>query len=121
MNRILIVDDNHYIRYVISVLLEESGYKTATAEDRKKALEEIKLKEPELIVLDKKLPDCDGIDFLEEIKKEHPDIPVIMLTANASEENAERAINAEAFAFVTKPFENKEIISVINKALQNKV
>ena len=118
MEKILIVDDNKYIRFIMSTLLESSGFEAVTAGDKQMALEEIKNETPQLIVLDKRLPDCDGIDLLEEIKSIHKDIPVIMLTAYAEEGNEERAKRAGAFAFMTKPFENNEIIATIEAALK---
>ena len=118
MNKILIIDDNKYIRYVLTTLFEEYGYIVESAGDKVSAMKEIELYKPGLIVLDKKLPDCDGLDLLVEIKKIDEKLPVIMLTAYAEANNAEMAIRAGAYAFLTKPFDNTEILLTISNALK---
>ncbi len=118
MEKILVVDDNKYIRFALSTLLEESGYKPITAETGQKGIEEIKAKKPALVVMDRKLPDCDGVDLLNEVKKIAPDIPVIILTAYADYKTEEQAIKLGAYAFISKPFDNDTIIELIKKALK---
>lgn len=117
MEKILIIDDNKYLRFTLSTLVEDSGYKAIEAPDKEKALKIIKARKPNLIILDKRLPDCDGLDLLKEIKILNGEIPVIMLTAYAENKSARQAIDLGAYAFLTKPFSNAEMISTIKRAL----
>jgi len=116
MNTILIIDDNQYIRFTLTVVVEEYGYRAITAESCEEGIKEIMMNKPSLIILDKKLPDGDGIDLLKTIRK-LGNIPVIMLTAYANEISSVEAMRHGAFALFTKPFNNDEMISTIKKAL----
>src|SRR5687767_5443992 len=100
MRKVLIIDDNKYIKVALSLLLEESGFEPVTAPDGDTALKNIKSERPSLILLDKKLPDCDGIALLEKIKTYDPSIPVIMLTAYSDLKYAENAMKSGAYAFI---------------------
>ncbi len=118
MQKILIVDDNKYIRFALSAIVEEAGYKAITVGEGGKVLNEINSSKPDLVILDKKLPEHDGIDLLREIKKVYRDLPVIILTAYGDENSAIEAHKLGALAFMTKPFNNAEIIALIRKTLQ---
>jgi len=118
MEKILVIDDNKYIRFALSTLLEESGYKPITADSGQKGIEEIKTKKPVLVFLDRKLPDCDGIELLNVVKNINPGLPVIILTAYADAKTEEQAIKLGAYAFISKPFDNASIIKLIRKALK---
>jgi DNA-binding response OmpR family regulator len=119
MAKILIIDDNHYIRFTLTAVIEEYGFNAITAESCDEGLKEIVSENPSVIILDKKLPDGDGIELLKKIKNldDHKNIPVIMLTAYANEISSEEALKLGAVAFFTKPFDNDEIISTIKKVL----
>ena len=119
MRKILIIDDNKFIKIVLSALIEESGFEPVTAQDGVTALKEIKSEMPSLVFLDKKLPDCDGISLLIKIKELNPDLPVIMLTAFSDLTYAENAIKTGAYAFITKPFDNDEIVRLIKNAVNS--
>jgi DNA-binding NtrC family response regulator len=118
MRKILIIDDNKYIKIALSLLVEEYGFMPITASDGDSALKDLKLEKPCLVILDKKLPDCDGIHLLKQIKAFDPDLPVIMLTAYNDMYYAELAVKSGAYAFITKPFDNDEFIGIINNALE---
>src|SRR5258706_12623065 len=117
MRKILIVDDNKYIRFVLTAIIEESGYKAIAVGEGGKVLSEIKSENPDLVILDKKLPGYDGIELLGEIKKKYSDLPVMILTAYADENSAAEALRLGAYAFITKPFNNAEILELIKKSL----
>ena len=119
MRKILIVDDNKYIKIALSLLVQESGFEAITSDDGDTALKNIESEKPCLVVLDKKLPDCDGISLLKKIKNSDPNLPVIMLTAYTDMTYAELAINSGAYAFITKPFNNDEIIGIIKNAISS--
>jgi DNA-binding NtrC family response regulator len=117
MRKILIIDDNKYIKIALSLLVEEYGFVPLTADDGDSALKDLMVEKPCLVVLDKKLPDCDGIQLLKQIKAFDPNLPVIMLTAYTDMYYAELAVKNGAYAFITKPFDNDEFIGIINNAL----
>lgn len=116
-NKILIIDDNKFLRFTLSALLEDSGFRPLTAADPEKAFNEIDRNHPDLIILDKKLSGYDGFDLLPQLKKLNKDVPVIMLTAYGDPQTEQQAIKLGADAFVTKPFDNDTFIGVIRGLL----
>jgi len=119
MEKILIVDDEKHMRLILSKILQDEGYRTFTAEDGHKAMIEIKQNNPQLVLLDYKLPDINGDKLLEKIKKYDNSIIVIMLTAFGDIRKAVTSMKSGAYDYLTKPFNNEEIILTIQKALQN--
>ncbi|RPI16711.1 MAG: sigma-54-dependent Fis family transcriptional regulator [Ignavibacteriae bacterium] len=120
MEKILIVDDNKYIRFALTSLLEDAGYKPIAVGDGYKAIKEAKTKKPSLVILDMKLPGMDGIQILEELKKIDPSLIVIMLTAFGDVKSAVQSIKVGAYDYLTKPFDNDEMVLMIKKALETK-
>ena len=118
METILIVDDNKAMRFNLSNILKDEGYEVIAAGDGKRAIKEVKTKYPNLVLLDIRLPGMDGIKTLEEIKKIDKDLAIIMLTAYVDVKDAVRAMKSGAFDYITKPFDNEELIIVIKRALQ---
>lgn len=116
-NKILIIDDNKFLRFTLSALLEDSGFSPLTAADPEKAIKEINSKHPDLIILDKKLSGSDGFDLLPELKRINKDVPVILLTAYADPQTEQQALKLGADAFVSKPFDNDDFIDVIRGLL----
>ncbi|CAN5430423.1 sporulation initiation phosphotransferase Spo0F [soil metagenome] len=116
-NKILIIDDNKFLRFTLSALLEDSGFSPFTAADPEKAIKEINSKHPDLIILDKKLSGSDGFDLLPELKRINKDVPVILLTAYADPQTEQQALKLGADAFVSKPFDNDDFIDVIRGLL----
>jgi len=118
METILIVDDNRDMQYALSNILKNQGYKTISALDGERAMKEVKTRAPNLVLLDIKLPGADGMKILEEIKEIDKDLIIVMLTAFGEVKDAVRAMRLGAFDYITKPFDNKEILLIIKKALQ---
>src|SRR5258706_5735405 len=118
MERILIIDDNESLRYTLASVLEESGFEPSAVEDGHKALDAIKRNQYELVICDMKLPGMDGMQILKEIKKIREDLPVIMLTAFGDIKNAVEAMKYGAQDYLTKPFDNEDMIITIRKALE---
>ncbi|MFA5806655.1 MAG: response regulator, partial [Melioribacteraceae bacterium] len=110
MAKILIVDDDKDMRQLLSDILKSEGYEVRTAESGKKALKEIKVIRPEIVLLDIRLPEMNGIEILKEIKKLNKSIIVIIITAYGEIQNAVDAMKLGAFDYFTKPFHNEEII-----------
>ncbi|NOR12087.1 MAG: response regulator [Candidatus Aminicenantes bacterium] len=119
LKKILIVDDEKLIRWSISQKLAEWNFKTVEAEtcgEARKLLEDDLL---DLVVLDVNLPDKKGTDLLEEIKISWPEVPVIMITAYGSIEDAVRAMRLGAFDFITKPIDYLKLQNAIINALES--
>lgn len=119
MKNILIIDDDKEIRSVLSSILMSEGYEVITAGTGKEALKKIGTHSPDLVLLDIKLPGMNGMKVLEEIKQRDKKLIVIMLTGYGDIKDAVQAIKMGAFNYITKPFENEEILVNINEALQS--
>ncbi len=117
--KILIVDDDAYIRIGLNARLRASGYKTALAEDGLSALTVARKEEPDLILLDIGLPGGDGFVVLKRIRglTTLSCTPVIVLTARDPEGNEKRALEAGANAFFQKPADNQALLAKIAEAL----
>ncbi|WP_010301522.1 sigma-54-dependent transcriptional regulator [Candidatus Odyssella thessalonicensis] len=117
---ILIVDDEADIRELVSGILSDEGYGTRVAKDGTEALAAIKFRQPNLVILDVWLGDGerDGIRILEMIKRDHPYVPVIMMSGHGTIETAVCAIKRGAYDFIEKPFEAERMLLVINRALE---
>ncbi|MDI6736282.1 MAG: sigma-54 dependent transcriptional regulator [bacterium] len=120
MDKILIVDDDKDILRLLSDIIKSEEYGVITASDGRKALKEIMSHSPALVLLDIKLPEMDGLKVLEEIKKIDKNLPVIMLTAYGHIKDAVQAMKLGAFDYITKPFDNEEIMLNIKKALESR-
>ncbi|MFQ5718300.1 MAG: sigma-54-dependent transcriptional regulator [Acidobacteriota bacterium] len=115
--RILVVDDEPVVQDVLGRLLSRAGYEALFARTAEEGLALVDSDEPDLIILDVMLPDRDGLELLEAIKRLNGERPVIMMTAYGSVENAVAAMKHGAYHYLTKPFSNDEVILVIEKAL----
>ncbi|MGA2379365.1 MAG: sigma-54 dependent transcriptional regulator [Spirochaetia bacterium] len=110
MKRILVVDDEVNLCDVLSMLLEDDGYEVATAPNGRKAIEILDTGAiPDLVISDLKMPLQDGMELLDHVKRMGRDVPLVMITAYGSIENAVEAMKRGAADFITKPF-NKDII-----------
>jgi two-component system, NtrC family, response regulator AtoC len=116
--RILVVDDEHLIRWTLEQHLQKEGYEVQTAEDGEKALEMIKEHPPELVLLDNQLPGANGIEVLGGIKEIDRNIVVIMITAHGMLETAVQAMKLGAYDYVSKPFNLEELTLTIRKSLE---
>lgn len=117
MYKILIVDDDKIINFTLSKLLKKDGYEIKSCFNGKSAIAQCLEFAPQLVMLDFKLPDMNGFQILENIKKIDKHIIVIMLTSFGDIKKAVTAIKLGAYDFFTKPFESEEILNVIKKAL----
>jgi two-component system nitrogen regulation response regulator NtrX len=120
-NDILIVDDEADIRELVAGILDDEGFSTRTARDSDTALAEIANRRPHLAFLDIWLQGSklDGLQLLEQIKREHPDLPVVMISGHGNIETAVAAIKRGAYDFIEKPFKSDRLILVATRALEN--
>jgi two-component system response regulator PilR (NtrC family) len=118
MDTILVVDDDKSLREFLEIFLAKEGYRVVCAPQGKIALELIKTDRPDVVISDVRMPDMNGLELLSAIKKEWPDVPVIMITAFASLDSAVEAMKEGAWDYLTKPFRIEELRKVIEAALQ---
>ncbi|MDG1182051.1 MAG: sigma-54 dependent transcriptional regulator [Tateyamaria sp.] len=120
MSDILIVDDEHDIRELISDILEDEGYATRLAENSNEAMSAINAEPPALLILDIWLKDSrmDGIDILKAVKRDNPDVPVVIISGHGNVEIAVAAIKQGAYDFIEKPFNIDQLLVVIRRAME---
>jgi DNA-binding NtrC family response regulator len=119
LNKILVVDDEHLIRWSLEQNLKKQGYDIITAGTGEDALRLVREQQPDLVLLDIQLPGISGIEVLEKIKEFDEDIIVVMLTAHGGLETAVNAMRLGAYDYVSKPFNLDELSIIIKKALEN--
>ena len=118
MNKILVVDDQKTVCYSIQRLLQSEGYDVLTASNGTDALSIINHKKPDLVIMDVRMPEMDGLEVLGKIKESHPDVQVIMMTAFSTTEKAIQAMKLGAYDYLTKPFDNNELLIRVNGAIK---
>src|ERR1051325_8068792 len=118
---ILIVDDESDICELVAGLLQDEGYATRTARDSDTALYEIGSRRPNLVFLDIWLQGSrlDGLQLLDSVKEQHPELPVVMISGHGNIETAVAAIKRGAYDFIEKPFKADRLVLVANRALEN--
>lgn len=117
MQQILIVDDEKNIRLQLSGLLADEGYGSFAAPDAEQGLDLLTEESPDLVLLDVMLPGMDGIAALEKIRAAGSDVPVIVMSGQASIETAIRATKSGAFDFLEKPLDPERLLIVVRNAL----
>lgn len=118
--RILVVDDEPAIRQTLGILLRRTGYEVTTCAGQKAAYEAI-LSAPQpfpVILTDLSMPDGSGLDVLATAKSRSTSSQVILITAHSTVENAVSAMSGGAYDFVTKPFDNGELLALVTKAFE---
>ena len=120
MSDILIVDDERDIRELISDILEDEGYATRLAGNSDECMAHLNTEAPSLMILDIWLKDSrmDGIDILKTVKRDNPDIPVVIISGHGNIEIAVAAIKQGAYDFIEKPFNIDQLLVVIRRAME---
>ena len=118
MATILIIDDEQNILVTLSRALSLEGFETEVAGGGRVGLEKLASSSVDLVMLDVKLPDLDGIQVLERIRAQQPDLPVVMMSGHATVEVAVRAVVLGATDFLEKPLSTEKMLVTINNALQ---
>ena len=116
--RILIIDDERPILMTLEALLGRRGYAVEVANNAAVGKRLLESKTPALVLLDLQLPDADGLQMLEQIKSDHPETQVIILSAHDSLNNAIESIKRGAYHFISKPYAPEELLSLVEKALE---
>jgi two-component system KDP operon response regulator KdpE len=116
-NTVLVVDDDQRLRRLLRLNLEKERYRVVTAEDGPTGLEMAELEPPDLILLDVMMPEMDGFTFLQRLRT-FSDVPVLILTAKAEEQDTVRGLDLGADDYLTKPFSPAELLARVRAALR---
>ncbi len=115
---ILVVDDEQSMRILLTKILLQENYSVVTASSGAEAVNRVTCDEPDLVLLDLRLPDMDGMTVLEKINKILPAVPVIIITAHGGVQSAVEAMKKGAYHYLTKPFKVDELLITIEMALE---
>lgn len=117
---ILIVDDESDIRMLIAGILNDEGMKTREAADADQALAAVAARRPSLVILDIWLQGSrlDGLQILDELKRDHPDVPIVMISGHGTIETAVAAIKKGAYDFIEKPFKADRLLLLVERAIE---
>lgn len=116
--RVLVVDDEKNITFVMQAMLEKAGYEVWVSNDPQEALKALAEEDPDVLVTDLYMPGISGMEILKHCQKHRPQLPVVIITAFGTVESAVAAIKQGAFDYITKPFEQTDFINVIRKAVR---
>jgi two-component system response regulator PilR (NtrC family) len=117
---VLVIDDEEIIREALEALLVVEGYKVSTAATAGQGLAALGDRPCDAVLLDLMLPDKNGLDVLDEIRRLDEELPVIMITAFGTIEGAVAATKQGAFYYLTKPFKNDEVLAVLRNAIERR-
>ena len=112
---ILVVDDQFADRETLKGILEDKGYRVATARDGAEAIEMVKSRHYDIIFLDVRLPGMDGVETFEQVKKIDPEATVIMMTGYTEEDLVKRALSEGAYTCIYKPFDMEKVIGLVEQ------
>ncbi len=116
--KILVVDDEQSMAQFLAIVLRKEGYQVSTVQNGRDALDKVKAEAFDVVITDIRMPGMDGIQLLQGIKKHDPSLPVVIMTAYASQQTAIDAVNMGAFQYLIKNAKNDEIKLVVSNAIQ---
>ena len=116
--KILVVDDEQSMTQFLGIVLRKDGYQVTVSNNGKDALERVKNDSYDAVITDIRMPGMDGIQLLEGIKKIDPTVPVVIMTAYASQQSAIDAVNLGAFQYLIKNAKNDEIRLIVRNAIE---
>src|SRR5213593_5264173 len=115
---ILLVDDDPDLLKLISLRLTSAGYRVRTADSGETALAVLAIARPAAVITDMRMPGIDGLQLFEAIHRQHPALPVIILTAHGTIPDAVSATQRGVFGYLTKPFDSQELLQKVAAALE---
>jgi len=118
-HEVWIVDDDHAIRWVLERALAKADIKTRSFDEADKVIERLRNVEPDVIVTDIRMPGTDGMALLDHVNQNHPDLPIIIMTAFADLNRAVAVFQGGAFDYLPKPFDVDDAVTVVNRAVKN--
>ncbi|HWB96366.1 MAG TPA: sigma-54 dependent transcriptional regulator [Bryobacteraceae bacterium] len=117
--RILVVDDDANLRWVLETQLEQMGYTVTAAADGAAAIQAIEKETPALVLTDLKMPGVSGMELLEQIRRDYPEIPVLIITAFGTIQSAVQAMRAGAYDYLAKPIDYDELGLSVSRVLEH--
>lgn len=117
MTKILITDDNLFMRITLKDILTDAGYEVYDAKDGADMLEVFEKEKPDLVMLDITMPELDGLGALKVLKLKHPKVKAIMCSAMGQQTMILDAIQSGAYDFIVKPFEKGKVLDSVKKVL----
>ena len=118
--KIWVADDDECMRWVLEKGLTEAGFNVSTFEDGNEVVNQLDIESPNIVLTDIRMPGRDGMDLLDTFKNEHPDIPIIMMTAFSDLETTVEAFDHGAWDYLAKPFDIHTAISKIDKVISER-
>jgi DNA-binding NtrC family response regulator len=119
--RILIIDDERSILDTVQILLRGEGWEVTTSYNPREALEQLQDIAPDVVLTDIRMPGMNGLEVLASVRASDPEIPVILMTAQASLQTAMQAVNAGAFYYLQKPFGNDDLVALCRRAVESRM
>lgn len=117
---VLVVDDESGILESLRILLRTEGFEPSLAHGGKKGLEALAETKPDIVLTDIRMPGATGVEILAAARQNDPDVPVILMTAQATLQSAMQAVNEGAFYYIQKPFRNDELIAILRRAAEHR-
>jgi DNA-binding NtrC family response regulator len=115
---VLVVDDERVVRDAVRLVLGAEGWNVGQASDAESGLAHPALATCRLVLCDMMLPGQDGLEVVREMRRRRPEVPIVLITGYATAENAARAIDAGATAFLAKPFDDLELLNQVRPVLE---
>lgn len=116
-NKIWVIDDDRAMRWVLEKTFKEEGFDVTSFENAQSALDQLHIDTPDVILTDIRMPGMDGLTFLSRVKNNHPDLPVIIMTAHSDLESAVSSYQTGAFEYLPKPFDIDEALALVQRAI----
>jgi DNA-binding NtrC family response regulator len=117
---VLVVDDETGILDSLSILLRNEGFAPQIAHGGKAGLERMEEMNPDIVLTDIRMPNVNGVEILAAARQSDPDVPVILMTAQATLQSAMQAVNEGAFYYIQKPFRNDELVAILRRAAEHR-
>ena len=118
--RVLLIDDDPGLPEVLELLLSREGYDAFHAATVKDGLDRVAAAAPDVVITDLKLPDGTGLDVIQRVHSERPELPLILITSYSSLDSAIGALRAGAVDYLIKPFENEDLLRAVRRAVRIK-
>jgi DNA-binding NtrC family response regulator len=118
--RVLVVDDESGILESLRILLKTEGFVAVTAHGGRQGIEKFDEFKPDIVLTDVRMPDITGVQVLSHVRQNDPEVPVILMTAQATLQSAMQAVNEGAFYYIQKPFRNDELVAILKRAAEHR-
>jgi DNA-binding NtrC family response regulator len=116
--KVMVIDDERAILDTVEILLRGEGFEPFMLQSGQQALDQMHELAPDIVLTDIRMPGVTGLDVLEAVRQRDPEVPVILMTAQASLQSAVKAVNAGAFYYLQKPFSNADLVALCRRAAE---